>query len=200
MRTALLIPLAFATTVLAGCGSEVSDTSRQETAARTPAAPERDLTLSVPRITETEVASPVELARVKPVAARPRASRLRVPPTPVPPPASAVEPEPEPAAPAGDPVADPVIVPAVSTALAEAIPVDDAASGGRELAPGKTVTIIPVSTGPSVEADEGDAWLPSEPSRGVLVGGGGTCRRRGGGGGIGIAARIRVSGPAFPLR
>jgi hypothetical protein len=88
----------------------------------------------------------------------------------------------------------------VGEAIAEAAVVDDAASGGRELAPGRTVTIIPVSNGPSVEAEEGDSWLPSGPSRGVLVGGGGTCRRRGGGGGIGIAARFRVGIHGLPLR
>jgi hypothetical protein len=94
----------------------------------------------------------------------------------------------------------PVSPPAVSEALADPAPLDDAASGGRELAPGRTVTIIPVSSGPSVEADEGDSWAPSEPSRGVLVGGGGTCRRRGGAGGIGIAARFPVGIPALRLR
>ena len=70
MRTAFLIPLAFATIAVAGCGDDVPDPSRQETAARAAALPERDLTLSVPRTAETEVASPIELARAKPVHAR----------------------------------------------------------------------------------------------------------------------------------
>ena len=191
MRTAFLIPLAFATIVVAGCGDDVPDPPRQETAARAAASPERDLTLSVPRTAETEVASPIALARAKPVHSR--APRPR--PAPAPAPALPVEPESEAAR-----APEPVIAPPLSEALAEPTPLDDAAAGGRELAPGTTVTVIPVSTGPSVEADEGDSWLPSEPSRGVLVGGGGTCRRRGGGGGIGIAARIRVGVPAFPLR
>jgi hypothetical protein len=192
MRTAFLIPLAFTAAVVAGCGGEASKTSdREETATRTTARPERDLTLSLPRIAETEVASAVELGLAKPVPAPPRAHRPR--PTPAPAPAPTAEPE-------HDAAPVPVTAPTESHALAEPAPLDDAAAGGRELAPGRTVTIIPVSTGPSVEADEGDSWLPSEPSRGVLVGGGGTCRRRGGGGGIGIAARFPVGIPALRLR
>ena len=178
MRTAFLIPLAFTAAALAGCGREVSKAEREDAAAST-AVPHRDLTLSMPRVPETEVASAVELA----------------PPKPVPAPAPIPEPEHHPAVePAGEPTA------IVSEALAEPAPVDNAPSGGRELAPGRTVTIIPVATGPSVAADEGDSWLPSGPSRGVLVGGGGTCRRRPGGGGIGIAARFRVGIPAPHLR
>jgi hypothetical protein len=192
MRAVFLIPLAFTTAVMAACGDEVPNTSeREDTASRTAASLERDLTLSVPRIAETEVASPVELSRPKPAPAPTPTHRPRPKPAPAPPPTA--EPEHEAAA-------EPVSTPTVSEALAEPALLDDAASGGRELAPGKTVTIIPVSSGPSVEADEGDSWLPSGPSRGVLVGGGGTCRRRGGGGGIGIAARIRVGVPALRLR
>ena len=69
-----------------------------------------------------------------------------------------------------------------------------------DVEPGKTVTIIPVSSGPSVEADPGDSWVPSEPQRGVILGAGGTCRRRGGGGGIGIAARFPVGAFSPRLR
>jgi hypothetical protein len=191
MRTAFLIPLTVAAVVTAGCGGEVPKSSeREEASSRTAAPPERDLTLSLPRIAETEVASALELSPPKPAPAPTRTHRPR--PKPVPAPAPTVEPEHD--------ADEPVSVPTVSEALAEPARLDDAASGGRELAPGRTVTIIPVATGPSVEADEGDSWLPSEPSRGVLVGGGGTCRRRGGGGGIGIAARFPVSVPAVRLR
>ena len=192
MRTAFLIPLALTTVVTAGCGGEVPKSwEREETAPRTAAPPERDLTLSVPRIAETEVASAVELSPPRPAPAPTRTHRPR--PNPVPAPAPTAELE-------HDAEAEPVSVPTMSEALAEPAPLTDAASGGRELAPGRTVTIIPVATGPSVEPDIGDSWLPSEPSRGVLVGGGGTCRRRGGGGGIGIAARFPVSIPALRLR
>jgi hypothetical protein len=193
MRTAALIPLALITGVITGCGGAVTDLERQETASRTAASLERDLTLSVPRVPATEVASAIELAASKPFPApvrrhhpRPRPEPA---PTPVARPAVAVAPTPE-----------PVSAPTVSQALAEPVPLDAAASSGRELAPGRTVTVIPVSNGPSVEADPGDTWLPSERPRGALVGGGGTCRRRGGGGGIGIAARIRVGVPTLGLR
>jgi hypothetical protein len=197
MRTAFLIPLAFAG-VLAGCGDEISKTSEQEeTASRAAALLERDLTLSVPRMPATEVASAVELAPPKPAPALSRRHRPRPTPAPAPAPAPVADPAHEAAA---EPEATPVSTPTVGEAIAEAAVVDDAAAGGRELAPGRTITIIPVSSGPSVEADEGDSWVPSEPSRGVLVGGGGTCRRRGGGGGIGIAARFPVGIPAVPPR
>ena len=193
MRTAALIPLALITGVITGCGGAVTDLERQETATRTAALPERDLTLSVPRVPATEVASAIELAAPKPFPAPVRRHhprpRPKSAPTPVARPAVDAVPTPE-----------PVSAPTVSQALAEPVPLDDAASSGRELAPGRTVTIIPVATGPSVEADPDDSWLPSEGPRGVLVGGGGTCRRRGGGGGIGIAARIRVGVPALGLR
>jgi biotin carboxyl carrier protein len=192
MRTVFLIPLAFTTAVIVGCGAEVSKTSeREETASRTAASLKRDLTLSVPRIAETEVASAVELSLPRPAPAPTRTHRPRPKPTPAP--APSAEPE-------HDAAAEPVSAPTLGEALAELAPLDDAAAGGRELAPGKTVTIIPVSSGPSVEADEGDSWVPSEPSRGILVGGGGTCRRRGGGGGIGIAARFPVGIPTLRLR
>ena len=197
MRTALLIPLALATAMVAGCGGELSNTSeREESASQVAASLERDLTLSAPRLPATEVASALELAPPKPAPATARRHRPSPKPAPAPVPAPAVEPEREAAT---EPEATPVSPPTVGEAIAEAAVVDDAASGGRELAPGKTITIIPVASGPSVEADEGDSWLPG-PSRGVLVGGGGTCRRRGGGGGIGIAARIRVGIPAPRLR
>lgn len=197
MRTAFLIPLAFAAAVVAGCGGEVSNTLEgEDTASRAAASLERDLTLSVPQMPATEVASAVELSAPKSALAPTRRHRPRPKPAPAPVPAPAAEPDHDAAA---EPEATPVSPPTVGEAIADAA-VDHAASGGRELAPGRTITIIPVSSGPSVEADEGDSWLPSEPSRGVLVGGGGTCRRRGGGGGIGIAARFRVGIPALPLR
>jgi len=194
MRAAALVPLALITAVITGCRGAVTDLERQETASRTAASLERDLTLSVPRVPATEVASAVELAAPKPFPAPVR--RHHPKPRPKPAPAAVARPAVDPVAPTPEPVG----VPTVSQALAEPVPLDDAASSGRELAPGRTVTVIPVSSGPSVEADPGDSWLPSEGPRGILVGGGGTCRRRGGGGGIGIAARIRVGVPALELR
>ena len=195
MRTAVLIPLTLITAVIAGCrGDGTNLLEREDTASRTAASPERDLTLSVPQTPATEVASAVELAAPKPVAAPVRRYHPRPRPKPAPAPVA------EPAGDAVAPTQEPVSAPTVSQALVEPAPMDDAASSGRELAPGRTVTVIPVSSGPSVEADEDDSWLPSERPRGTLVNGGGTCRRRGGGGGIGIAARIRVGIPALGLR
>jgi hypothetical protein len=86
-------------------------------------------------------------------------------------------------------------LPQIAEVAAEPAPSDEAVAGGRELAPGQTVTAIPVPTGSSIEADENDSW---ERPRGILVGGGGTCRRPNRGvRGIGIAGRIPVgtSGP-----
>ncbi len=191
MRTPLLLALAFTAGAWMGWGAEHPRGSVHEETASTG----RDLTLQAPRVPAAEVASAIELGRPEPAPAPARAHHR---------PATA---KPAPRAPAAEPVAEPATVPTVAmAAVPEAAaepapaPVDDAAAGGRELAPGKTVTIIPVSSGPSVEADPGDSWVPSEPQRGVIMGGGGTCRRRGGGGGIGIAARFPVGAFSPRLR
>jgi hypothetical protein len=193
MRAAVLFPLAFVAVALTGCGGDGTNLSgREETASRAAAAAlERDLTLSVPQVPATEVASAIELSLPKPAPAPVQRHYPR--PRPKPAPSAVAE-----SAPA--PTPEPVTVPAVSEALSEPATTDEVSAGGRELAPGRTVTVIPVSSGPSVEAEPDDSWLPSGGSRGVLVGGGGTCRRRGEGGGIGIAARIRVGVPGLGLR
>jgi hypothetical protein len=195
MRAAVLVPLAFVAVALTGCGGDGTNLSgREETASRAAAAAlERDLTLSVPQVPATEVASAIELSLPKPAPAPVRRHYPR--PRPKPAPSAVAEPAPGP-----ESTPEPVTVPAVSEALSEPATTDEVSAGGRELAPGRTVTVIPVSSGPSVEAEPDDSWLPSGGSRGVLVGGGGTCRRRGEGGGIGIAARIRVGVPALGLR
>jgi hypothetical protein len=195
MRAAVLFPLVLVAVALTGCGGDGTNLSeREETASRAAAtALERDLTLSMPQVPAAEVASPIELSLPKPASGPSRRDHPR--PRPKPAPSAVAEPSPEAA-----PTPEPVTVPAVSEALAEPATTDEVSAGGRELAPGRTVTVIPASSGPSVEADPGDSWLPSGGSRGVLVGGGGTCRRRGEGGGIGIAARIRVGVPGLGLR
>jgi hypothetical protein len=197
MRAAVLFPLALVAVALTGCGGDVSNLSeREETASRAAAAAlERDLTRSGPQIPAAEVASAIELSLPKPDPAPVRRHSPR--PRPKPAPSAVAEPAPE-DAPEATP--EPVTVPAVSEALAEPATTDEVSAGGRELAPGRTVTVIPVSSGPSVEAEPEDSWLPSGGPRGILVGGGGTCRRRGEGGGIGIAARIRVGVPRPGLR
>jgi hypothetical protein len=99
----------------------------------------------------------------------------------------------------------PALVSAVTEAATAEPPVEDADAGaGRELAPGKTVTIIPASAGPATVAEEPE-WGPvADRSRGVMVGGGPRCRPRGGvrGGvrGIGIAGRIPIGIPGRRLR
>ena len=195
MRTASLIPLACVAVLVAACGSDVPALPEQETAAR-PAEPrQRDLTLQVPELPATEVASAVELARPQ-ASPAPRSARPR--PRPKPAPRTTAEPAPGPAAPLAPPVMP--AAPTTTEALADPAPVDDAGSSGRELAPGKTVTVIPASNNPSIEADADDSWLPSERPRGIIMGGGGRCPRRGGVRGIGIAGRIPVGIPTRRLR
>lgn len=198
MRAASMFPLAFTAVLLAGCGE--SPRSASETAGgdvEETGLSGRDLTLQTPSAPAVEVASPVELARPtsdpRP-AARPRVSRKR-PPAPAPDPVPEVSPVADSAAP----------VPAVAAAevLTDPAPVEDVVVGvGRELPPGKTVTIIPASSGPS-SAPEDPSWAPTGPSRSIMVGrgggGGGKCRPRGGARGIGIA-RIPIGVPGRGLR
>jgi hypothetical protein len=194
MRTASVISLACVAALITACRSDLPGVP-EETAARAAEPRQRDLTLQVPELPPTEVASAVELERPQVAPAPTRSPRLRLRPKAAPRPA--VEPEP---APAAVPATEPVVQPApVAEALADPAPVDDATSGGRELAPGRTVTIVPVSSGPTVRADEDDSWLPSERPRGIIMGGGGRCPRRGVRG-IGIPARIPVGIPTRRLR
>ncbi len=197
MRPPSLLSFVIAALV-AACGSEVSSLPEaDETAIRAPAAPERDLTLQAPAASVVEVASPVELSRPEPQRTVSREANPRPSPKPRPRPAPMPEPEPE-----DPPAPEPVAVPAVAVAELEVAPVADEqpAAGGRELAPGKTVTVIPASNGTVVEADTDDSWLPSERARGIIGAGGGTCRPRGGVRGIGIAGRIPVGVPGRRLR
>jgi hypothetical protein len=186
MRPAATLPFALAAIVLAGCDAEVPST----------ASVQRDLTLQSPATPMAQVASPVELSRQTPeVTGRPAGPRKQAKP------AAAPTPEPVPAVPpaAAEPAPAPVSV--VAEVAAEEAPIEDAAVGaGRELAPGTTVTAIPVSSGPSYTPEADDSWLPTGPARGIVVGGGDTCRRRGGGRGIGIAGRIPGGVPRHRLR
>jgi hypothetical protein len=190
MRTASMLPLAFAAALLAGCAAESPRPSTDETASRGAEGsghPDRDLTLQMSATPAVEVASPVELSRPAPEPKPTRRQRL----SPRPAPAPAPDPLPE-ASPAAQ-SAMPVPAVAVAEVLAEPAPVEDVAVGaGRELAPGRTVTIVPASSGPS-SAPEEPSWAPSRSGRGMIGGGhGDTCRPRGGGRGIGIAGRIPI--------
>jgi hypothetical protein len=199
MRAASLVPFAFTVILVTACGSEVSSRAGQEEVATRPSTPpERDLTRQAAQVAETGVASGVELSRPEPQPAPPRATRPRPKPKPAPAPAPKPDPEPAPAPPPAPAI--PAALPTVARAPAQPAPEEDAGAGGRELPPGKTVMVIPASSGPSVEADDDDSWLTSERPRGIIGGRGGTCRPRNGGRRIGIAGRIPVGIPARRLR
>jgi hypothetical protein len=196
MRAAIL-PLAFTAAVLAGCAAESPRTANQETASRGAegsALPERDLTLQVPATPAVEVASPVELSRAAPEPAR----RAKVSPKPATAPTANHVAA---GAPAGQ-AAVPDSAVAVAEAPAEPAPMENAGAG-RELAPGKTVTIVPVSSGPSVTAED-PSWAPDRRGGSTIIGGGegrgGRCRPRGGVRGIGITGLIPIGVPGRRLR
>jgi hypothetical protein len=169
-------PLTALVAVVAGCGSEVKEQTVRSL-------PQRDLTL-VTQTAYVETASPVEThqLRIQHRAVRPSKPAAR---------------RSRPLAPKGvlaamtahapildaEPVAQPV-----STSPT---PEEGASSNNdRELLPGKTVTVIPASSGPSTGSDTADE-LPPERGRTMVVRGGGTCRGRGRGPGIGIGAAPR---------
>jgi hypothetical protein len=204
MRMTNTFPLACSVALLAACAAEAPRSLPGETASSGAAAgaptnaPSRDLTLQLPAAPALEVASPVELSRSDPK------------PTPIPRPRVSPRPAPAPA-PAAKPVAEvsPVasaVVPIPSLPVTEvgAQPVEEesaAAGSARELAPGKTVTVIPASAGSSTPLEAEDSWSGPQPARGILVGGGGgRCRPRGGVRGIGIAGRIPFGRPGLRLR
>lgn len=200
MRTPLIAPLALSAAVLAGCVGESPERANQETGSRaveTGGVPDRDLRLT-PATQTVTIASPVELSR--PIAGPEPTRRPKSSPKPAP--ASAPAPNPVPdASPAVEAVvASPAVMAEVQP---EPAPVDDASVGvGRELAPGKTVTVIPASSGPS-SAPEDPSWTSPGRARSIYIGGGGgggTCRPRGGGRGIGIAGRIPIGVPGRRLR
>lgn len=168
MRTIFLLSLAALAAVAAGCGSQ-----GREQAARS--LPQRDLTLAAPA-RQVDIASPVELEnlRAQHPTLRPsrRISRRSSP----------IEAKPAPAAVAAVPV-----VVLASAPVAELAGVASEPASDRELPPGKTVTVIPASSGPSTASD----WTDEPPrARGGIIGvrGGGMCPPRGRRPGIGISA------------
>lgn len=200
MRASSILSLALTAAVLGGCAAGPPGKSHQETASRSAGdtvLPGRDLTLQAPATAAVEIASPVELSRPAP---EPRpAQRARIAPKPAPAPLPDPVPEASPAAQGAVPAV------AVAEVPAESGPVEEVAVGaGRELAPGKTVTVIPASSGPS-SGSEDASWAPVGHTRGMVIEGGrggrgGTCRPRGGVRGIGIAGRIPIGVPGRRLR
>ena len=169
MRTTFLLPLSALVALVAGCESEGGERAAGSV-------PERDLTL-VTHTSEVKFASSVETQKPQRTARPAQAPRSRrLAPTVK---LAAVA---EPLAALGAPVvaAEPVAQPA-STA---ATPDND-----RELPPGKTITLIPASSGPSTSPDEAEEFPPE--GRTIVARGGDTCRGRGRGPGIGIAAAPR---------
>jgi hypothetical protein len=162
MRSLSLIPLT-ALVLVSGCGRGPEENGRASTA------PPRDLTLERSPAPAVQVASPLEAPRPRPE--RPRLQRPRRTPRPVP--APATQPEPPVAAPAAEAAAAPApVAPPQPSAVAAADP--------HALAPGQTVTIVPVNSGPSVGSDPVDA-PPSRAGRAILIGRGhgGICQPRG---------------------
>jgi hypothetical protein len=163
MRSLSLIPIT-ALVLAGGCGRGPEETGRA------PAVPSRNLTLERSPAPAVLVASPLEAPRPRPE--RPRVQRSRR--TARPEPARAPQPVPV-AAPAAEAAA-----PATDPAAAAPRPSADAAADRHALAPGQTVTIVPVNSGPSVGSDPAEA-PPSRAGRAILIGRGhgGTCQPRG---------------------
>lgn len=161
MRSAFLFPLSLSLVVV-GCGSGV-----KEHAARSDL--ERDLTL-VGQDPQTAIATPIELGRVRTptgsgstVSSRPRIRHRAAT-------RSTVR-APKPVQVAVDPAPVPAVVQPTNTTPADP----------RELPPGKTVSVIPVSSGIS-DADGADGFsAPGYGTGGSGMGGG----RAGGGSGMG---------------
>jgi len=182
MRTMLLLPLALAASVAASGCRTASDRAEQTAFG----VPKRDLTLQQAENPGVEVASPVELGRsTAPPSMTHRLPRARRP-----------RPAPRPqAAEAGAASATLAPAPAAAETHAHVAPVATAeaseAPDPHALAPGQTVTVIPVSTGSSSAPSSGPDWTDERPSgagRGTVIhagGHGGGCRPRGGGGGTG---------------
>ena len=179
MRQAIGWTAALSLGLIMACGGDAR-TGAEETATAK-ASLQRNLTLGTPTAPPVvEVASAVELGR--PEAPRKATPRRRSVPRPAPAP-----PEPE-ATPAPEPVA--VVQPVAVAALDPTVAPAPAPRNDRELAPGETVTLIPVSTGPAGGAG-GEIGLPAEAGRGMFKGGAGNCphppRGIGGGRPVGIA-------------
>jgi hypothetical protein len=172
MRKVVLFLLPAAVAVFAACGTGETEGREEATAS----VPERDLTMAAAP-SETVVAGPVELrqTRTPPRITRPsrRAERPSIP----------VEAKPVPVV---------LTVTTVPVAVSDSAAFSPSPASDRELPPGKTVTIIPASTGNSSPSE----WDEDFPTvRGTTMGGriGGRCPPRGPKPGIGIATRPRPS-------
>ena len=166
MRITILLPLTALVAVAAGCRPGAKEQLSGSSS-------ERDLTL-VTQTPEVKIASPVEMQQPK-RAARPARAPRSSPREPKVVLAAVTAPTPILAVP--EPVTQPT-----STAPT---PAND-----RELLPGKTITLIPASSGPTAGPDRTDDF-PAARGRTMGGRGGGKCRGGGRGPGIGIAAAPR---------
>ena len=171
MRALPLIPLAMVVLV-AGCGSEPAERGRAT------GVPERDLTLQHAPAPDLAVASALEVPRPRPE--RPMVHRPRRSPD------QALAPARKSAPPDAAATTEAAAAPTVAPAPAEAAapPIVDEAVDPHALAPGKTVMIVPVSSGPSTGSSRVDDDMPSRAGRAIIMMGGGhgdTCRPHGGG-------------------
>lgn len=171
MRTIFLVSVTVGVTSLTGCGSGPRISER-------PSVPRRDLTVGV-AAPEIEIASPVELNRPDPQQAPTSVQRSRHHPTTFQPTIvpAVLKSTVTPAAPVAA-----VSEPAASAPAPLALPTDS-----HELPPGKTVTIIPASSGPSGGSEPADEPSVARGQMGGTIGGGhgGRCGGRGRGRGIG---------------
>ena len=178
MRTVYLLPLAAMVAAVAGCSSQ----GREQAAL---SLPQRDLTLAA-QAREVDIASPVELGSLRAQHRTMRASRtlrLRAARRSTP-----VEDKYAPAAVA----ATPAIVLTVAHSAAQPAAVAAVPASDRELLPGKTVTVIPASNGPSNSAEGSDEFPTTR------VGGGGSVMG-GGGSGMGGGGRCPGRGPGIGI-
>ena len=172
-----VITAAAISLILAACGGP----TLQETAT---SVPKRDLTLTGATGPTLQVASGIELAMVR-TTHRSRGARVAAPVR------VAREPEAPVVRPA--PTPQPVVLPeSAPTPAAVEAPQPDL--NGRELAPGATVTLIPVSAGPSSGgAGGGGGWseVPAPRGHGGVTIGGGVGGHCGGGRGRGPVSILR---------
>jgi hypothetical protein len=163
MRTRLLAPLALAATAVVGCrtGSDGTEQAAFQV-------PQRDLTLQQAETPQVAVASPVELGRApvqQPRTERPR--RIRRPAPAVRP--AAIKHGSAPTAPTSVPAETSTAPTTVASAEATEAPDPYA------LPPGKTVTVIPASSGPSPDPGWTDRGPPdARPGTAIYGGSGGS--------------------------
>jgi hypothetical protein len=174
MRIPIVLPLALAVLALGGCREHSEETEQAALGVS-----ERDLPLQQPTTPEVSVASSTELGLTpseRPRAPRPRRVRQPVP-APIPVPAQPDERDHSTVTAVATPVAADTQFKPVPLA-----PDDLEAPDPHALPPGRSVTVIPASAGPSTDGGWTDAGPSRREGRGSAGGGphgGGGCKPRG---------------------